>query len=400
MKTKLRLKLFFILILFNCVLNSQTNNIPLLPDLLNEDSMIRFKTIITIKEDSLFEYTPYIEEEIFKQSEPVLIVIYLEVLNELKSPNIIELAHTLIDSADNFSNMFSPLDPLECKVSATSILFENGDTSTVNYLFEYIDREGPDIHLIGIIPKMLDYVINNTTSYKHEAKDRLIYLTENCKSDYVRALSLSYLYKNYGNSLIDFYKKSFKEDDEFTVRLTALDLLFELNYVGLHNLLQERLFLDPTPTIRNIIADSLFSVYGSPADFKAVKNQFTLETDPTAKLLLEWSLRDYEPFPPRNLHTIEDYIIYTNSLCDTLTTYTWLGDLNFSNELKNILTTAKTNLQNGDSLACRVQIKEFQDLVDNVYKDSLNTDPRFVTIDGWKFLYWNAQYILDRLPKP
>jgi hypothetical protein len=45
-----------------------------------------------------------------------------------------------------------------------------------------------------------------------------------------------------------------------------------------------------------------------------------------------------------------------------------------------------------------VQVKAFQDLVDNVYKDSLNTDARFVTIEGWKFLYWNAQYILDRLP--
>jgi IPT/TIG domain. len=46
-----------------------------------------------------------------------------------------------------------------------------------------------------------------------------------------------------------------------------------------------------------------------------------------------------------------------------------------------------------------VQVKAFQDLVDNVYKDSLNTDPRFVTIEGWKFLYWNAKYILDRLPE-
>ncbi len=36
--------------------------------------------------------------------------------------------------------------------------------------------------------------------------------------------------------------------------------------------------------------------------------------------------------------------------------------------------------------------------MDYVFKDSLNTDPRFVTLEGWKFLYWNAQYILDRLP--
>jgi hypothetical protein len=86
-------------------------------------------------------------------------------------------------------------------------------------------------------------------------------------------------------------------------------------------------------------------------------------------------------------------------IIDSTINYSWLGDLTFSNELKNILTTAKTNLQNGDSLTCRVQVKTFQDLVDNVYKDSLNSDPRFVTIEGWKFLYWNAQYILDRLPE-
>ncbi len=89
-----------------------------------------------------------------------------------------------------------------------------------------------------------------------------------------------------------------------------------------------------------------------------------------------------------------------NNNLEELILYNWLGDLTFSNELKSILTTAKTNLQNGDSLACRINVKEFQDLVDNVYKDSLNTDPYFVKIEGWKFFYWNVQYILDRLSEP
>jgi hypothetical protein len=90
--------------------------------------------------------------------------------------------------------------------------------------------------------------------------------------------------------------------------------------------------------------------------------------------------------------------LYASSLYDTLLLYNWLADNTFASELKAKLNTAKTNLQAEDSLACRVQVKAFQDLVDNVYKDSLNTDARFVTIEGWKFLYWNAQYILDRLP--
>jgi len=109
---------------------------------------------------------------------------------------------------------------------------------------------------------------------------------------------------------------------------------------------------------------------------------------------------NFIPINDIGFSNFSEYIDFTSNLVDTTVNYNWLGDLTFSNELKSILTTAKTNLQNGDSLACRVQIKEFQDLVDNVYKDSLNTDPRFVTIEGWKFLYWNAQYILDRLPEP
>ena len=108
----------------------------------------------------------------------------------------------------------------------------------------------------------------------------------------------------------------------------------------------------------------------------------------------------YRPIKFDSSSSVEQNINSVINLIDTTFNYNWLGDLSFSNELKIILTTAKTNLQNGDSLACRVQVKTFQDLVDNVYKDSLNSDPRFVTIEGWKFLYWNAQYILDRLPEP
>ncbi len=108
----------------------------------------------------------------------------------------------------------------------------------------------------------------------------------------------------------------------------------------------------------------------------------------------------YRPIKFDSSSSVEQNINSVINLIDTTFNYNWLGDLSFSNELKNILTTAKTNLQVGDSLACRIQVKAFQDLVANVYKDSLNTDARIVTIEGWKFLYWNAQYILDRLPLP
>jgi hypothetical protein len=54
----------------------------------------------------------------------------------------------------------------------------------------------------------------------------------------------------------------------------------------------------------------------------------------------------------------------------------------------------------GDSNNCARQIKLFQQKVDEEYRDSLGGDNKTVTIEGWKFLYYNAKYILERLPVP
>jgi hypothetical protein len=115
--------------------------------------------------------------------------------------------------------------------------------------------------------------------------------------------------------------------------------------------------------------------------------------------LVKNELEKFSPTIPSVDITVGGMIDSLIIMTDQLLTLNWLGDSAFSGELLNVITSAKTNLLSGDSLTCRTQVKSFQALVDNVYKDSLNPDPRFVTIEGWKFLYWNAQYILDRLPE-
>ncbi|MCZ7614048.1 MAG: hypothetical protein M5T52_11095 [Ignavibacteriaceae bacterium] len=61
---------------------------------------------------------------------------------------------------------------------------------------------------------------------------------------------------------------------------------------------------------------------------------------------------------------------------------------------------AKTKILNSDSIFCANYIKQYQDLVNFEFQDTLNTTPEFVTLEGWQFLYYYAQYILDRLPEP
>jgi len=161
----------------------------------------------------------------------------------------------------------------------------------------------------------------------------------------------------------------------------------------------ENLRVDYIPLIYSDSSYEGLKEYLSPTWINFMGSWLSNETSYLIKVLL---IKNIMEFIPQRIDTnsyIEDNLNFLNNLIDSVQYFNWLGDITFSNELKTILTTAKTNLQNGDSLACRVQIKAFQELVDNVYKDSLNTDPRFVTIEGWKFLYWNAQYILDRLPE-
>lgn len=161
----------------------------------------------------------------------------------------------------------------------------------------------------------------------------------------------------------------------------------------------ENLRVDYIPLIYSDSSYEGLKEYLSPTWINFMGSWLSNETSYLIKVLL---IKNIMEFIPQRIDTnsyIEDNLNFLNNLIDSVQYFNWLGDITFSNELKSILTEAKTTLQNGDSLACAVQVKLFQDLVDDVYKDSLNTDPRFVTIEGWKFLYWNAQYILDRLPE-
>ena len=76
----------------------------------------------------------------------------------------------------------------------------------------------------------------------------------------------------------------------------------------------------------------------------------------------------------------------------------WISDTDFLSELDNYLIEAQRALLSGDSIGCARNIKQFQQAVDAEYHDTLNVTPAKVTTEGWRFLYYNAQYILDRLP--
>ncbi|HMN18855.1 MAG TPA: hypothetical protein PKD03_14670 [Ignavibacteriaceae bacterium] len=305
------------------------------------------------------------------------------------------------DSTEKY-NWFDCHDVLSAKVDCIKILYSLGDYSKTNEVFELIERDNEE----GVVPNsgihLLTFIIRYRPDLKEQAKQELMKVISTATDDramFSYSLSLS---SAFDEEEIPEIIQIFKNSSSPQVKRALMEFYFSRyeDKFDLNGLVKESLLTEPNGELRLFYVKVLLLGFATPSDYEFIKNYYQNENNDTIKSLIQYEINSFIPAPIDTAYFVIDLLNNLTNYIDSVYSYNWLGDLTFSNELKNILTIAKTNLQNGDSLACRVQVKAFQDLVDNVCKDSLNTDPRFVTIEGWKFLYWNAQYILDRLPEP
>jgi hypothetical protein len=311
------------------------------------------------------------------------------ILGLLGSPVAIEKMEVIADNENNYHRLY-----------AIGHLAEAGYYNYYDFLKNeyYGGNEDPYIlFLLGLYSR--------NESYKDEIKTILrneVY----SESDYFGVISrahyLSFIPGAEVEILDEFFRnKTGKERYDYSRDLAFYDKdgQVERSMFALQNEVNDTFRAEYLPSPDMVISWNRISKrYLEPKFVNFLKGLNVTDPNSMTYNMKEFFLLAFVPVPPDSAKPTLDLLDNLNNYVDSVSNYTWLGDLIFSNELKNIVTTAKTNLQNGDSLVCRVQVKAFQDLVDNVYKDSLNADPRFVTLEGWKFLYWNAQYILDRLP--
>jgi hypothetical protein len=298
-----------------------------------------------------------------------------------------------------FGNNTTGLSKLYYQVATSEILMKFGDYSKASLVFEYLQYEYPKISFTEI--SILEKLLNNVPQYSEAAKIELQRAVREASINRDRYYALEVLYNHNQQETVPLMKQMFLEDENPTNRFWVLDsLVHKFKDEEVHILLKQQLYSEPDYIVRYEIATNLIHLFSSITDYKFVIDYLPNESNLEVKDYLALSIQWFKPLKPDSNQLINVVLGDLISLTDSCAKYNWLNDQSFNNELKNILLTAKTNLLSGDSLACKVQVKAFQDLVDNVYKDSLNPDPRFVTIEGWKFLYWNAQYILERLPEP
>lgn len=317
----------------------------------------------------------------------------LALFDSLSSPE-----NEFYDPAEKY-NSIDCGDLLDEKIFCIRILYRLGDYSKTDEVFELIEREKEQgsSFITGI--NLLPFIIRYRPDLKEQAKQELMQAISSANDDramFAYSIALSSAFDEEG---IPEIVQIFKNSSSPQVKRALMQFYFSRyeDKFDLDGLVRESLLTEPNDELRLYYAKVLLLGFATPSDYEFIKHYYQSENNDTIKSLIEYEIKSFLPAPLDTAYTDFDMLDNLMNYVDSVYSYSWLGDLTFSNDLKTILTTAKTNLQNGDSLACRVQVKAFQDLVDNVYKDSLNTDARFVTIEGWKFLYWNAQYILDRL---
>ncbi|MBI5216713.1 MAG: hypothetical protein HY960_13255 [Ignavibacteriae bacterium] len=137
--------------------------------------------------------------------------------------------------------------------------------------------------------------------------------------------------------------------------------------------------------------------YYEPFFINFMLRQIQVEQSNLVRSEIKSFLDAFAPIKPIDSITIVGLLDTLISYKHQIAGYNWLSDSNFVIELDSFLSNALGYLSQGDSNNCYRQIKLFQEKVDEEYRDSLDEDNKTITLEGWKFLYYNAQYLLDRL---
>ncbi len=340
------------------------------------------------------EAVPFLEQTIWQQDR-YLTYEYLLALSKYNSVNFVQYAHQFINQVDTMHiDGFSFLDPLEMKVHITLKLFKKEDFTTANYVFELIDREKPKIFINE--SHYLDYIINNLPSYEEQAKQELIRLAYEDDWD-EGANAILTLIEKYGQEAAPILANAFVTNTYRPTKAISLENLLKYNYPNLDQLMRERLVVDSEMTAET--AESLLDYYPTTDNYRYVMDHLN-QMNSRNRTSVIYTLIAFESDHPDTSKTIIDLLNDLINFTDTCYNSNWLGELSFKEELQNKLQSAKNNLQNGDSLSCRIEVKLFQDTLDYIFRDSLYTPNHFVTTEGWQFLYAKSSFILKKLPKP
>ncbi|MGQ9799997.1 MAG: hypothetical protein ACUVRG_12065, partial [Ignavibacterium sp.] len=190
--------------------------------------------------------------------------------------------------------------------------------------------------------------------YKNEVKlflSKIIQDSTDSFKVYLAAVGLSKFDSAYAFQLLD---NRFRNSNGVFRR----DLFKYLGFLDPNNQMERSKWVIPQESdeflrsdyIPLIYSDSSFygaKEYLSPSWIKFMENWLNYETSKLIRVILVLNVKEFIPQRINTNLPIEENINSLNDLVDSINNFNWLGDLDFYGELKSIITTAKTQLQNG-----------------------------------------------------
>jgi hypothetical protein len=243
-------------------------------------------------------------------------------------------------------------------------------------------------------------IVKHVPAYADTAKAELIRIAREGVLPIDRANAVRDLLELYNEGALPQLVHMFTSDVDplGSNRYIAFAELSRRNYSDLNALLRQQLRRDTAWVYRVDYADTLLYRFGSPSDYAFVEEYCSQAPEPREKRHINRSLDDFRPQVIPASMSSSQALQYINGLVQDVSSRGWVGNQVLIDELGRHVSSAQSKLNAGDQVGSAREIKRFQVTVDEEFRDSLDNDSKFVTKEGWKFLYYSAQYILDRLP--
>jgi hypothetical protein len=352
--------------------------------------------IIQIRMNNLNDCAQVVFSNLWKH-DPVVRLNFLKALYEFDYPDIHNLALAYIDSLGHYKYSEEDISEAELKSSINTVLFNLNDFSKKQFVFDYVKTISPDLSKEDIY--LLEKILVHNPSDTAGVKTILINAACNSDDDLIRWIAIRVLDDHYGQQVLSVAMQLATNDTVDNNRgLIIEEIIGHYNNSTVHSFLATQLSRESFGQNINSISEILLSQYGTPSDYLSVKSiQPTLNDTLYKSYIKIVLLDDFHALQPSSNTTVSIILDTLNSYTQECYSLSWFGGLAFLSQLQGLLNDSKIKFNSGDSLGTAIKIKQYQSLINQAYKDS--TAEKYVTSDGYKFLYYYPQYILERLPK-
>ncbi len=379
---------FILISLFQVVSFSQCNFEELMSDLYSANPTERRIAAIAIADCDFSDALGTLEALWETEENYDVRIEYLVTMSNLGEEHITDFAYDIINDiyvpeSGNYTSSYYG------KLLATRILFANQDYSTYQSIYDLLNNSYNDANVIVLFS--LKSIIENIQTEIENAKQWIVYISDNSDREMMRSLALDILLEKFGddNNVIDLALDHFDNDQSIMVKFQVFNSLTLLRYLGLKNFYYSNLSLANDPSIRYRIADSLLSIFGEPSDLKTVIDYQPNEPDETARSLIGFSIKEFIP-QRLNVNTsimIDSLIEYTNELFK----YGWISDDENYQDYKSLIEGLKKSYTSSD-------LKKMCKNIDTILENTeFQRNTSSLTEEGYKFLHYHTTYIKENI---